>query len=112
MLLGEGALDLVDDRQLLGPRVGLGQQPLRLVEQSSVLQRHAHARRDRRQQPLIGLVVGVGLGGLHGQHAHHALAAEDRHPDPRLALHGCVMAPGRVRVGFDRPEGVRLPTVC
>ena len=43
---------LVDDRQLGRALVGLGQQPLRLVEQARVLEGDAHARRERAQQPL------------------------------------------------------------
>src|SRR3990172_6592351 len=39
----ESAADLVDERQLRGALVGLGQQALRLVEQAGVRQRHAHA---------------------------------------------------------------------
>ena len=51
---------LVDDRQLGGTLVGLGEQALRLVEQAGVLERDAHARGDRRQQALVGLAEGVG----------------------------------------------------
>ena len=46
-LLGEGAADLVDDRQLGGALIGLGEEPLRLVEQPGVLERDAHARGER-----------------------------------------------------------------
>ena len=42
----EALLDLVDDRELGGPLVGLRQQALRLVEQAGVLERDAHARRE------------------------------------------------------------------
>ena len=42
---GEPCLDAVDDRQLGGALVGLGQQPLRLVEEPRVLEGHAQAAR-------------------------------------------------------------------
>ena len=42
-LRGQALLDAVDDRQLGGSLVGLGQKPLRLVEQSRVLERDAEA---------------------------------------------------------------------
>src|SRR5664280_731899 len=41
---GHALLDAVDDRQLGVALFGLLQQPLRLVEQAGVLERHAHAR--------------------------------------------------------------------
>ena len=43
---GHALLDAVDDRQLGVALLGLLQQPLRLVEQARVLQRHAHAGGD------------------------------------------------------------------
>ena len=46
-LRGHALLDAVDHRQLGGALLGFLQQPLRLVEQARVFQRHAHARRDR-----------------------------------------------------------------
>ena len=47
---GEPCLDAVDDGQLGGALLGLLQQALRLVEEARVLERHAHARGDRREQ--------------------------------------------------------------
>ena len=52
---GEALLDAVDDRQLGGALVGLGQQSLRLVEQPRVLEGDAQARGERRQQAHVGL---------------------------------------------------------
>ncbi len=60
-LLGERGTDLVDDRELGGPLVGLGQEALRLVEEARVLERHAHARRERGEEPLVGVAEGVRL---------------------------------------------------
>ena len=76
-LLGQGGTDLVDDRQLGVALLGLGEQALRLVEQPSVLERHAHAARDRGQQPLVGIGVGVGLAGLEGDDPDDPLAGRD-----------------------------------
>ena len=56
-LLGEGVPDVVDDRELGVALVRLGQQPLRLVEQARALERDGHARGERAQEPLVGLVV-------------------------------------------------------
>ena len=52
-------LDAVDQRQLGRALLGLLQQSLRLVEEARVLQRHAHAGRDRGQQPHLGLAERV-----------------------------------------------------
>ena len=48
-------LDAVDHRELGVALLGLLQQPLRLVEEARVLERDAHARRDRRQQAHVGV---------------------------------------------------------
>ena len=50
-LAGHALLDAVDDRELGVALLGLLQQPLRLVEQARVLERDAHARGDRGEQP-------------------------------------------------------------
>ena len=42
-VLGQAALHAVDDRELGRPLVRLSEQALRLVEQASVLERHAQA---------------------------------------------------------------------
>ena len=49
-LLGKAVLDVVDQGQLGGPLVRLGQQPLRLVEQAGVLEGDAEAAARVRQQ--------------------------------------------------------------
>ena len=51
----EAPLDLIDDRELGGPLVRLGQEPLRLVEQAGILKRDAEARRERREHADIRL---------------------------------------------------------
>ena len=94
---GEGAADLVDQRQLGVALVGLGQQALGLLEEACVLQRNAHARREGGHEPLVG--VAEGMGGRMGQDddADHLLPGEERDAEPRL---------GRVRLfGEDRPHG-------
>ena len=50
----QALLDAVDDGQLGGALLGLLQQPLGLVEQARVLERHAHAGRHGREQPHVG----------------------------------------------------------
>ena len=56
---GHALLDAVDDRQLGRALLGLLQQPLRLVEQAGVFERHAHGGDDGLQQAHVGLVEGV-----------------------------------------------------
>ena len=75
--LGRHALlDAVDDRELGGALLGFLQQPLRLVEQARVLQRHTHARGDGAEQAHLGLAERV-LAFVVFQHdrAEHAIAA-------------------------------------
>ena len=56
---GERLLNGVDDRQLRGALFRFLQQPLRLIEQARVLQRHTHARGHRTEQAHSGFVVRV-----------------------------------------------------
>jgi hypothetical protein len=79
-LPGQRRPDLVDDGQLAGPLLGLRQQPFRLVEQAGVLERDAHARRERAQQPHIGVVERVLRHALEGDHAEDPIAGGDGHP--------------------------------
>ena len=72
-LRGEALLDAVDDRQLGRALVGLGEQPLGLVEQPRVLQGHGQTRRESRQQPDVRLAEGVGAVEILQRNA-----AEDR----------------------------------
>ena len=51
----QALLDAVDDGQLGGSLVGLGQQPLRLVEEAGVLEGDAEAEREGRQEPDVRL---------------------------------------------------------
>ncbi len=86
---GEPFLHAVDDRELRRALVTLLEQPLRFVEEARVLQRDAHARGDRAEEPHLGIAVGVfAFVVLHDDHAEHAIAAEDRHADKRVALLG------------------------
>ena len=63
-LLGERRADLVDDRQLGRPLIGLGQQVLRLVEQPGVLEGDAEARGERVEESLVGFREGIRLEAL------------------------------------------------
>ncbi len=56
---GERCLDAVDDRELGIALLGFFQQPLRLVEQSRVLERDAHAVGERLQQAHVGIAERV-----------------------------------------------------
>jgi len=58
-LLRKRVADLVDDRQLSRACIRLGEKLVRLVEQPRVLEGHAHARGNRRDEALIGLAEGV-----------------------------------------------------
>ena len=82
----EPVLDAVDDRQFGGALVRLGQEALRLVEQAGVLEGDAHARRERAQQTLVGLVVGVRLDVLEADDADDPLARQDRDAEPGVRV--------------------------
>ena len=82
-LRGEALLDVVDDRELGGPLVGLLEQPLRLVEQARVLERHAHARGERGEDALVGFRVDVLQRRLERQDPDHAVRAGDGDAEPR-----------------------------
>ena len=58
-LCGEAVLDAVDDRQLGGALVGLGQEPLGLVEQAGVLEGDAEAGGEGVEQPDVRVAEGV-----------------------------------------------------
>ena len=75
--LGEALLDAVDDRQLGGALVALGEEPLRLVEQARVLEGHAHARGEGREEPLVGLGEGLGPDVGHRQDAEDPVPGLD-----------------------------------
>jgi hypothetical protein len=84
--LGEAPLDVVDQRQLGSSLVRLAQQPFRLVEQAGVLERDAHAGRERAQQPHVCVVERARLQALDHDHAEDSVAGEDRNPKPRFRL--------------------------
>ena len=84
---GERGLHAVDDRELGGALLALLEQPLRLVEQTRVLQRHAHARRHGVKQAHVGFTKGVlAFIILEDDRADDAVAADDR--DGRDGLAG------------------------
>ena len=102
-LRGQTLLDAVDDRQLGGALVALGQEALGLVEQASVLERDAQARCNRGKQPQVGIGERVqAVQVLQGdppedrvpddewrkQHGLGWLALERRSVDPTIALPG------------------------
>ena len=91
-LLGEPALDIVDDGELGRALVRLGEQALRLVEQAGVLERDAHARCQRcraaaRRHPRRRLA----FEALERDHAKDAVAGQDRDAQPGSALSKAVL---------------------
>ena len=95
----EALLDARDDRQLGRSLVGLGQEPPRLVEQARVLERNAHARREGRQQALVGLGVRLRRLGGYGDDPEHPARR------PRSARRGTIPCRARPR----RRRARRLP---
>ena len=83
---GERLLHAVDDREFRGALLALLEQPLRLVEEARVLQRHAHACGDGAQQPDLGFAVSVlALEILDVDRAEYAVTAQDGDACHRLA---------------------------
>ena len=60
-LLGKAVLDVVDQGQLGGPLVGLGQEPLCLVEQADVLEGDTQARSQGGQDTFIRIAERIGV---------------------------------------------------
>ena len=88
-LLGHPVLDAVDHRQLGIACLGLLQQPLRLVEEAGVLQRHAHAGGERFQEANVGLAVRVLAPHVHElQDAARLTSRYQRHHQLRLGGRG------------------------
>ena len=86
---GHALLDAVDDRELGGALLLGLEQALRLVEQARVLERGPQRGGDGAEQAHVGLAVRVlALVVLDADHPEHAVAADDRHRDHRLALVG------------------------
>ncbi len=78
-LCSEPFLHAVDDREFRRALLALLEQPLRLVEEASVLQCDAHARGDGAQEPHFGLAVGAFARVVfQNDSAQHAVAAENR----------------------------------
>src|ERR1700730_3660572 len=77
-------LDAVDHRQLCRALFGFLQQPLRLVEQSGILERDAHAARQRLKQPHIRIAKGVHALLPDGDHAIRRTAVQDGNVDERV----------------------------
>ena len=91
---GHALLDAVDHCELGGALLGFLQQPLRLVEQARVFQRHAHARGHGAEQPHLGFAEGVlALVVLQDDRAQHAVAAEDGHAERANSLIGAREVP-------------------
>jgi hypothetical protein len=107
-------LDAVDDGELrrsllLGP-----EQALRLVEEPRIVQCRAEGCGDRRQNARVRLAVRVLVFVvLDGDHAAHAIGADDGHGHHRLALFGALeqghVAPAH---GRDASEHARPPRAC
>ncbi len=83
-LLRQCRTDLVHHCQFGVALLGLRQQALGLVEQPSVLERHAHAGCQRRQKPLVPIGERVRLGPIDVDDAEHLAAGDDRGAQPRL----------------------------
>ena len=82
-------LHAVDDGEFSVALFGFLEQSLRLVEQTGVFQRHAHAGGDGRQQAHVGIAEGVlAFVIFQGDPADHPVAAHDRDADHRLARVG------------------------
>src|SRR5262249_27389808 len=100
----------VDDGKLGGSLLALLEQALRLVEETGVFQRHAHAGGDGADQPDFRLAISVfTLIVLHRDHAERPIACEDGHEDGREALFGSRNGDHPLRAGIgprmrdDRP---------
>ena len=108
-------LDAVDHRQLGGALLGFLQQALGLVEEARVLQRHAHARRDRAEQAHLGLAEGVlALVVLEDDRAQDAIAAENRAPGRSRCTGRCldVLIPDATHLsGVFRTNGWRVRAI-
>jgi len=108
---GERRLHAVDDRQLRRALLAFLEEALRLVEEAGALQRHAHTRSDRAQQPHLGFAESVlALVVLQHDQTEDAITSEDRHEDSGLAVIGArqCACPEGGRVGAIS-ENDRLP---
>ncbi len=82
-LRGHPLLDAVDDGELGRALLGFLQQPLRLVEQTRILERDAQAARERGQQSEVGVAeCMLAVDVLDGNDAPGLVADDERHPDP------------------------------
>ena len=85
----------------------LGEQPLRLLEEPRVLERDAHVRGQRREQPLIVRAIRVLVARPDGDDADRPVACRDGHTQVRLGpsdLEG--RADRRRLVGTPQPDGL------
>ncbi len=89
-LRGQGGADLVDQAQFGRALVGLGQQALGLVEEARVLEGHAHAEGERRDEPFVGLTVGPRLRVGQADDADDLAAGRDGHAQPGLGRCGAL----------------------
>jgi hypothetical protein len=85
-VLGERLLHAVHDGELGGPLIGLGQEPLRFLEQPRVLERDPHARRERHEESFVALCEKVSLEAFQPDHSDGSIAREDRDAQPTLRL--------------------------
>ncbi len=83
-LRGQALLDAVDDRKLRGTLLTLLEKPLRLVEEASVLEGHAHRVGQRLEQAHIGIaerVLALDIGQT--DNSAGLFACDHRHKDRR-----------------------------
>ena len=82
----EALLDAVDDRQLGRALLGLAKEDVGLLEQARVREGDAHARRDRRDDLLVGLGERVLQHVREDHDADRFVARQDRHAEPGSTL--------------------------
>ena len=84
-LFGQSRADLVDDRELTCPLLGLSEEVLGLIEQPRVLQGHAQVRCDGREQPFIRVGERVLRQSSESDHAQDAVDCDHGHTQPGLS---------------------------
>ena len=87
---GDAGLDAVDERELGAALLGFIQEPLRLVEEACVLQRHAHAVGQHLQQVHFSLGERILLPAVERDDSERFVALQDR--DAKVALADGIVA--------------------
>ncbi len=104
---GESGLDAVDDRQLGGPLVGLGEQASCLVDEPGVLEGDAQAAGERRQHPDVSVAEGVlAIEVLERDDAGH-IAPDDERGEQRRQRRLTLMDVRLAHLGRAAPRSAR-----